>query len=126
MVSGAGVVLLVVAVAAAILWKVLVERWRSNNQLAEGFEPDLRPVHRPGPERRMLCDLRFPYAERDRSCPSRTSGSRCRTDQHGPAPLQDSGLQSRLIADGSGAPVRAWQRWPRWLTHSLKSRRAPR
>jgi hypothetical protein len=29
MVSGAGVVLLVVAVAAAILWKVLVERWRS-------------------------------------------------------------------------------------------------
>jgi hypothetical protein len=29
MVSGAGVVLLVVFVAAAILWKVLVERWRS-------------------------------------------------------------------------------------------------
>jgi hypothetical protein len=29
MVSGAGVVLLVVAVAASILWKVLVERWRS-------------------------------------------------------------------------------------------------
>jgi hypothetical protein len=28
-VRGAGVVLLVVAVAAAILWKVLVERWRS-------------------------------------------------------------------------------------------------
>jgi hypothetical protein len=28
-VSGAGVVLLVVAVAAAILWKELVERWRS-------------------------------------------------------------------------------------------------
>jgi hypothetical protein len=29
MVSGAGVVLLVVAVGAAIRWKVLVERWRS-------------------------------------------------------------------------------------------------
>jgi hypothetical protein len=29
MVSGAGVVLLVVAVAAAIQWKVLVEQWRS-------------------------------------------------------------------------------------------------
>jgi hypothetical protein len=29
MASGAGVVLLVVVVAAAILWKVLVERWRS-------------------------------------------------------------------------------------------------
>jgi hypothetical protein len=29
MVSGAGVVLLIVAVAAAILWKALVERWRS-------------------------------------------------------------------------------------------------
>jgi hypothetical protein len=29
MVSGAGVVLLVVAVAAAILWKMLAERWRS-------------------------------------------------------------------------------------------------
>jgi len=29
MVSGAGVVLSVVAVEAAILWKVLVERWRS-------------------------------------------------------------------------------------------------
>jgi hypothetical protein len=28
-VRGAGVVLLVVAVAAAILWKVLAERWRS-------------------------------------------------------------------------------------------------
>ena len=28
-VRGAGVVLLVVAVAAAILWKMLVERWRS-------------------------------------------------------------------------------------------------
>ena len=30
-VSGAGVVLLVVAVAAAIPWKVLVERWRSGH-----------------------------------------------------------------------------------------------
>jgi hypothetical protein len=30
-VSGAGEVLLIVAVAAAILWKVLVERWRSGH-----------------------------------------------------------------------------------------------
>ena len=30
-VSGAGVVLLIVAVAAAILWMVLVERWRSGH-----------------------------------------------------------------------------------------------
>jgi hypothetical protein len=30
-VSGAGVVLLIVAVAAAILWKILVERWRSGH-----------------------------------------------------------------------------------------------
>jgi hypothetical protein len=28
----------------------------------------------------MLCDLRFWYAGRDRSCPPRTSGFRCRTD----------------------------------------------
>jgi hypothetical protein len=46
----------------------------------EGFEPSPRLLRRPRSERWTAGELRFSIADRDRSCPPMTSGSRCRTD----------------------------------------------
>jgi hypothetical protein len=46
----------------------------------EGLEPGSMLLRRPRSDRWMAGDLRFSLAGRDRSCPRRTSGSRCRAD----------------------------------------------
>jgi hypothetical protein len=48
--------------------------------LEGGLEPVPGSVRRPRSVGYMCADLWFPFAERDHSCPSRTSGSLCRAD----------------------------------------------
>jgi hypothetical protein len=48
---------------------------------AEGFEPGATLLRRSRSQRSTACDLQFSLAERDRSCPLRTSGSRCDADR---------------------------------------------
>jgi hypothetical protein len=57
---------------------------------AEGFEPAVLPLRVPRSSAAMLCDLGFLHTGRDRSCPPRTSGSRCGADP------------ARTIGEGAG------------------------
>jgi hypothetical protein len=66
-----------------------------------GPEPGPVLLRRPRSERRTAHELRFSVADRDRSCPPRTSGSWCRAD---PARTRAASLGSTL-----GPP--AFGRW---------------
>jgi len=90
----------------------------------EGLEPGPILVQRPRSSRWMPRDLRFLRTRRDRSCPPRTSDSRCRADpartrattimagsgsarSWTPAALRSSAVRDRIVWPGTARPIQA-------------------